>query len=285
MHGLLLLLRYGIAESQLITSHQLSKKFGWIRVIKCKQWFADVNTGLLLLLSQVMGNPLWTQLPYFQPSWIVKWNVARHKTVSVCNCSTVTCLFCMIRSEIRWIMSKVCNVLGHPVLTCFSALLFPSLSSESIETQLHGLGQHLCTLLLDDGECHLQEHLLSMKNTPFIVPDNYLPSCPHMTQHYLEQLPVMWCRLHCALPSFDILCSYTYSTDYQHQLQNSSQYFWIMTFTSVIFEWPKYQICGTTVVYKYKKLILMLKSCFTFKPENNITLMSRICMNMRCKCS
>lgn len=138
-----------------------------------------------------------------------------------------SCPKCVMFSDI-WCLLASLHFCSHPW------------SIESIETQLHSLRQHLCTLLLDDGECYLQERLLWTKTTPFVDPDNYLPSCPHMTQHYLEQLPVTWCCLHYALLPFGILCSYTYSTDYQHQLQNSSHYFRIMTFISVIFEWPKY---------------------------------------------
>jgi hypothetical protein len=54
--GLLFLLRYGIGEPRLITSHQTSKKFHWIGVMKCKQLLAAVSLGLLLLLSQVLGE-------------------------------------------------------------------------------------------------------------------------------------------------------------------------------------------------------------------------------------
>jgi hypothetical protein len=127
--------------------------------------------------------------------------------------------------------------------TRFSALSFPSLSSESMEIQLHYLGQHLCTLLLDDGECHPQERLLSTKTTPSSVASvNYLPSCSLVTQHYLEQLSVTWRRLHCALLSGGILYKYTYSTDYHHQLQNYFHNFRITLFVSIIFEWLKYKI-------------------------------------------
>jgi hypothetical protein len=131
-----------------------------------------------------------------------------------------------------------------PDVLCFlPSLHFCScpLSSEFIKTQSHSSGQHLCTLLLDDGECHLQERLLSTKTMSLnVAPDNYLPSRPRVTQHYLEQLPVIWHRLHCAMPSVDILYNYTYSTDYHHQLQNSSYYFQITPSVSIIFEWPKY---------------------------------------------
>jgi hypothetical protein len=58
LQRLLFLLRYGIAEPRLITCHQTSKKCHWIGIIKCKQLLVAVNLGLLLLLSQVMGNPL-----------------------------------------------------------------------------------------------------------------------------------------------------------------------------------------------------------------------------------
>jgi hypothetical protein len=114
----------------------------------------------------------------------------------------------------------------------------------SLKMRLHDLGQHLWTLLLEDGECHPQERPLSTKTTPSnAAPDKYPPSCrscPRVTQHYLEPLPVTWGHLLCALPSVGILYNYTYSVYYRGQLQNSSHHFRIMLFVAIIFEWPKY---------------------------------------------
>jgi hypothetical protein len=91
---------------------------------------------------------------------------------------------------------------------------------------------HLCTLLLDPQE-RLRSNFASY---------NYLPSCPRVTQNYLQQPPVTWRCLHCALSSVGILYNYTYSTDYHRQLQNSSYHFRITPLSQSFSNGPSVRI-------------------------------------------